>query len=154
MTWLERVDRFLGLHDHDADYDEPPMVRQPTMSSKKQLLKQIRDQMDPAHNVKNRLLIYQGFVSLTGLGVLVGLALALYVFLEQTNHALESINMQVTYTLNYARAANLLLGTTVKRVEPLSSVYDMVAAMNDMNENLVSSTAAAAREGGRGTDQT
>ena len=137
MTWLERVDRFLGLHDHDADDDdEPPMVRQPTMSSKKQLLKQIRDQMDPAHNVKNRLLIYQGFVSLTGLGVLVGLALALYVFLEQVNHSLESINTQVTYTLNYAKAANVILGRTVTLVEPLSNVYDMVASMNDMNENI------------------
>ena len=68
--------------------------------------------------------------------VLVALALALYVFLEQTNHALESINTQVTYTLNYAKAANVILGRTVTLVEPLSNAYDMVASMNDMNENL------------------
>merc|ERR1712078_864964 len=66
----------MGEWDGEAPGGTPlDLVRQGTMSSDKELLRQLRDAMNPRQKQQTQLMLIQSGVGLVGLGILVGIVI-------------------------------------------------------------------------------
>merc|ERR1719460_3378979 len=63
------------------------LVRQGTMSSDKDLLRQLRDAMNPKQRQQTRLMLIQSGVGLVGLGILVGIVIVAQISLTSVDNS-------------------------------------------------------------------
>ena len=139
LGWLtHQVDRLLGIHDRDEDEDAAPapLERAKTMSTKNDLLRQIRDQMNPNQGVQNKLLILQGVVSIAGSFALLAAAIGIIVQLGQVNDIAGGINGEMATTLALAEDMAAGVNQSTAYVESLAVIPDMIASMQNMVVNM------------------
>ena len=141
LGWFtHQVDRLLGIHERDEDGDEDAapasLKRAQTMSTQNDLLRQIRDQMNPNQGVQNRLLILQGVVSIVGVFVLLAAVIGIIVQLDQVNDIAGGINGEMATTLALAEDMAAGVNQSVAYVETLAVIPDMIVSMQNMVVNM------------------
>ena len=141
LGWFtHQVDRLLGIHERDEDGGEDAapdsLKRAQTMSTQSDLLRQIRDQMNPNQGVQNRLLILQGVVSIVGVFVLLAAVIGIIVQLDQVNDIAGGINGEMATTLALAEDMAAGVNQSVAYVETLAVIPDMIVSMQNMVVNM------------------
>ena len=145
LGWFtHQVDRLLGIHERNEDEDEDgdedaagaSLKRAQTMSTQNDLLRQIRDQMNPNQGVQNRLLILQGVVSIVGVFVLLAAVIGIIVQLDQVNDIAGGINGEMATTLALAEDMAAGVNQSVAYVETLAVIPDMIVSMQNMVVNM------------------
>ena len=141
LGWFtHQVDRLLGIHERNEDEDEDAapasLKRAQTMSTQNDLLRQIRDQMNPNQGVQNRLLILQGVVSIVGVFVLLAAVIGIIVQLDQVNDIAGGINGEMATTLALAEDMAAGVNQSVAYVETLAVIPDMIVSMQNMVVNM------------------
>ena len=106
------------------------------MSTQSDLLRQIRDQMNPNQGVQNKLLILQGVVSIVGVFVLLAAVIGIIVQLDQVNDIAGGINGEMATTLALAEDMAAGVNQSVAYVETLAVIPDMIVSMQNMVVNM------------------
>merc|ERR1719399_831697 len=88
------------------------MQRTGTMSTKHELLQQIRDAVNPAQTLQNRVAILQASLSIAGILVLVVFVSLIYGTLENTKHTTEKLDESMATTLALMQDMSSSLNTT------------------------------------------
>jgi len=117
-----------------------PMQRTGTMSTKHELLQQIRDAVNPAQTLQNRVAILQAGLSVAGILVLVVFVSLIYGTLENTKHTTEKLDESMATTLALMQDMSSSLNTTQSFLGYLGVLPEMVLGMENMATNIGIST--------------
>jgi hypothetical protein len=119
-----------------------PLQRTGTMSTKKELLKQIRDAVNPGQRRQNQVAMLQAALSVAGIIVLIVFVGLMYGTLENTKHVTGALDEQMAITLSLMQNMSASLNTTESFLGYLSVLPGMVDNMETMKTNIAISTDA------------
>ena len=124
-----------------SDWDEEArggnaldLVRQGTMSSDKELLRQLRDAMNPKQQEQTRLMLIQSGVGLTGLGILMGIVIVAEISLssvEKSVVGMEGTLKEMNGVLGDMNNALTAMNTALLPVQEMETMSTTLEEMND-----------------------
>ena len=117
-----------------------PLQRTGTMSTKKELLKQIRDAVNPGQRRQNQVAMLQAALSVAGIIVLIVFVGLMYGTLESTKNVTGALDEQMAITLSLMQNMSASLNTTESFLGYLSVLPGMVDNMETMKANIAIST--------------
>ena len=110
------------------------LVRQGTMSSDKELLRQLRDAMNPKQQEQTRLMLIQSGVGLTGLGILMGIVIVAEMSLssvEKSVVGMEGTLKEMNGVLGDMNNALTAMNTALLPVQEMETMSTTLEEMND-----------------------
>ena len=110
------------------------LVRQGTMSSDKELLRQLRDAMNPKQQEQTRLMLIQSGVGLTGLGILMGIVIVAQLSLssvEKSVVGMEGTLKEMNGVLGDMNNALTAMNTALLPVQEMETMSTTLEEMND-----------------------
>jgi len=129
---------------HDAGEEESPggksqhldLVRQATMSSDKDLLRQLRDAMNPKQRQQTRLMLIQSGVGLIGLGILVGIVIVAQISLTSVDNSVVGMGGTLDEMNAVLTEMNQALMAMNEALEPVQEMEVMAKTLAEMDEEL------------------
>ena len=120
----------------------PDLERVGTMSTEKELLRQIRDAVNPGQRRQNQVAMLQAGLSVAGIVVLIVFVGLMYGTLESTKKVTGELDEQMNVTLGLMQEMSASLNTTESFLGYLSVLPGMVDHMDNMKTNIAISTDA------------
>ena len=112
------------------------LVRQGTMSSDKELLRQLRDAMNPRQKQQTQLMLIQSGVGLVGLGILVGIVIVAQISLTSVEQSVVGMKGTLSEMNSVLSDMNNALGAMNTALLPVQQMEEMSQTLDEMNDEL------------------
>ena len=112
------------------------LVRTMSMSSDKDILRQLRDAMNPKQKQQAFVMVVQAGLALVAVGILLAVVIVGYISLVRIGTAVQTMADQTTQLKNITKQTSEKMTALTKNLEPVAILPELDASLQQMNDDV------------------